>query len=134
MNHKLTDKDKKDWKKFTSSKDKIYNKDFIKKNRFFEKNIKKIDLHGLSLANANQAIEKFIYECFKGGVSKIIVITGKGLRSKNMSNKTINEIYNFAMKNGAIGGKLIGAGGGGFLLFYTNTPSRLRKAMIKKKT
>ena len=53
-------------------------------------------------------------------------------RSKNMSNKTINEIYNFAMKNGAIGGKLIGAGGGGFLLFYTNTPSRLRKAMIKK--
>jgi D-glycero-alpha-D-manno-heptose-7-phosphate kinase len=54
-------------------------------------------------------------------------------RSKNMSNKTINEIYNFAMKNGAIGGKLIGAGGGGFLLFYTNTPSRLRKAMIKKK-
>ena len=60
MNHKLTDKDKKDWKKFTSSKDKIYNKDFIKKNRFFEKNIKKIDLHGLSLANANQAIEKQI--------------------------------------------------------------------------
>ena len=54
-------------------------------------------------------------------------------RSKNMSNKTINEIYNFAMKNGAIGGKLIGAGGGGFLLFYTNTPSRLRKAMNNKK-
>jgi D-glycero-alpha-D-manno-heptose-7-phosphate kinase len=54
-------------------------------------------------------------------------------RSKNMSNKTINEIYNFAMKNGAIGGKLIGAGGGGFLMFYTNTPSRLRKAMINKK-
>ena len=91
MNHKLTDKDKKDWKKFTSSKDKIYNKDFIKKNRFFEKNIKKIDLHGLSLANANQAIEKFIYECFKGGVSKIIVITGKGLRSKNMSNPFVSK-------------------------------------------
>ena len=54
-------------------------------------------------------------------------------RSKNMSNKTINEIYTFAIKNGAIGGKLIGAGGGGFLLFYKNTPNRLRKAMAHKK-
>ena len=54
-------------------------------------------------------------------------------RSKKMSNKTINEIYSFALKNGATGGKLIGAGGGGFLLFYTNTPNRLRKAMINKK-
>ena len=39
-------------------------------------------------------------------------------RSKRMSNPKIDEIYNFAIKNGAIGGKLIGAGGGGFLLFY----------------
>ena len=54
-------------------------------------------------------------------------------RSKNMSNKTINEIYNFAMKNGALGGKLIGAGGGGFLLFYANSPNQLRKALTKKK-
>ena len=43
-----------------------------------------------------------------------------------MSNKTINEIYNFAMKNGALGGKLIGAGGGGFLLFFANSPNQLR--------
>ena len=54
-------------------------------------------------------------------------------RSKKMSNSTINEIYNFALKNGAIGGKLIGAGGGGFFLFYTNTPNKLRKALTKKK-
>ena len=54
-------------------------------------------------------------------------------RSKRMSNPKINEIYNFAIKNGAIGGKLIGAGGGGFLLFYTNTPNRLRKTLINKK-
>jgi D-glycero-alpha-D-manno-heptose-7-phosphate kinase len=54
-------------------------------------------------------------------------------RSKNMSNETINSIYDFALKNGAIGGKLIGAGGGGFLMFYTDSPSRLRKAMQKKK-
>ena len=54
-------------------------------------------------------------------------------RSKNMSNSIINNIYDFALKNGAIGGKLIGAGGGGFLMFYTNSPSQLRKAMNKKK-
>ena len=54
-------------------------------------------------------------------------------RSKNMSNLVINDIYDFALKNGAIGGKLIGAGGGGFLMFYTNNPNRLRKAMQKKK-
>tara|TARA_A100000164_G_C21861023_1_gene750072 strand:+ start:165 stop:1139 length:975 start_codon:yes stop_codon:yes gene_type:complete len=54
-------------------------------------------------------------------------------RSKKMSNSTIDSIYNFALKNGAMGGKLIGAGGGGFLLFYANSPNRLRKAMKKKK-
>ena len=54
-------------------------------------------------------------------------------RSKNMSNKKINEIYDFAMSNGALGGKLIGAGGGGFLLFYTNSPTKLRKAIKEKK-
>jgi D-glycero-alpha-D-manno-heptose-7-phosphate kinase len=53
-------------------------------------------------------------------------------RSKNMSNKTINDIYDFALKNGASGGKLIGAGGGGFLLFYTKTANRLRKAFLNK--
>ena len=46
-----------------------------------------------------------------------------------MSNKKINEIYNFAMNNGALGGKLIGAGGGGFLLFYANSPTKLRKVL-----
>ena len=53
-------------------------------------------------------------------------------RSSNMSNQTINEAYDYAIKNGALGGKLIGAGGGGFLLFYTNKPNRLRKAFHKK--
>ena len=54
-------------------------------------------------------------------------------RSRKMSNSTIDNIYNFALKNGALGGKLIGAGGGGFLLFYTNDPKRLRLAMKNKK-
>jgi len=50
-------------------------------------------------------------------------------RSKNMSNKQINDYYNYAIRNGAIGGKLIGAGGGGFLLFYSDTPAKLRNSL-----
>ena len=53
-------------------------------------------------------------------------------RSPNMSNPRVNEIYNYALSNGAIGGKLVGAGGGGFLMFYAENPERLRKAMKVK--
>lgn len=50
-----------------------------------------------------------------------------------MSNEKINHLYEYAKKNGAVGGKLIGAGGGGFLLFYTENPDKLRNAFQKKK-
>jgi D-glycero-alpha-D-manno-heptose-7-phosphate kinase len=50
-------------------------------------------------------------------------------RSGNMSNPQINEWYDHAMANGALGGKLIGAGGGGFLMFYVEDKARLRHAM-----
>ena len=50
-------------------------------------------------------------------------------RSGGMSNAKINEWYNLAMENGALGGKLIGAGGGGFLMFYADNKSKLRHAM-----
>ena len=46
-----------------------------------------------------------------------------------MSNPMINEWYDHAMQNGAVGGKLIGAGGGGFLMFYAEDKTRLRHAM-----
>ena len=55
----------------------------------------------------------------------------KKKRSKGMSNSQIDEWYTLAMENGAIGGKMIGAGGGGFLMFYTEDKVRLRKAMSK---
>jgi D-glycero-alpha-D-manno-heptose-7-phosphate kinase len=54
---------------------------------------------------------------------------GKRARSAGMSNERINEWYDLAMENGALGGKLIGAGGGGFLMFYAEDRARLRKAM-----
>jgi len=50
-------------------------------------------------------------------------------RSGGMSNPKINEWYDLAMENGALGGKLIGAGGGGFLMFYAEDKARLRHVM-----
>jgi D-glycero-alpha-D-manno-heptose-7-phosphate kinase len=50
-------------------------------------------------------------------------------RSGGMSNDKINEWYDLAMQNGALGGKLIGAGGGGFLMFYAEDKARLRHAI-----
>jgi D-glycero-alpha-D-manno-heptose-7-phosphate kinase len=56
----------------------------------------------------------------------------KKARSSGMSNTHINEWYDHAMANGALGGKLIGAGGGGFLMFYAGDKTRLRHAMREK--
>jgi D-glycero-alpha-D-manno-heptose-7-phosphate kinase len=53
----------------------------------------------------------------------------KRQRSAGMSNSQIDEWYNLGMQNGALSGKLIGAGGGGFLLFYSEDKARLRHAM-----
>jgi D-glycero-alpha-D-manno-heptose-7-phosphate kinase len=53
----------------------------------------------------------------------------KKQRSRQMSNSHIDEWYELGRRNGAVGGKLVGAGGGGFLLFYTTDRKRLRQAM-----
>ena len=57
----------------------------------------------------------------------------KKRRSGGMSNPQIDEWYELGRENGAIGGKLVGAGGGGFLLFYSEDHRRLRAAMAKAK-
>ena len=85
------DKDKLDWENFLNKKEKIPNKDFVhKKNIRYEK-IKKIDLHGYTIEEANKAIEQFIQKSFDENVTKIIVITGKGLRSKNVENPYLSK-------------------------------------------
>ncbi len=55
----------------------------------------------------------------------------KKKRSGHMSNPQIDEWYGLARRNGALGGKLVGAGGGGFLMFYTPEPAKLRHALLK---
>ena len=54
----------------------------------------------------------------------------KRSRSTGMSNEQINNWYELALRNGAVGGKLVGAGGGGFLLFYADDPTTLRTALL----
>ena len=56
----------------------------------------------------------------------------KKRRSSGMSSNRIDEWYQHAMSNGALGGKVIGAGGGGFLMFYAGDKTRLRHAMREK--
>jgi D-glycero-alpha-D-manno-heptose-7-phosphate kinase len=55
----------------------------------------------------------------------------KKRRSAGMSNPSIDEWYELGRRHGAIGGKLVGAGGGGFLLFYSEDHRRLRAAMAR---
>ena len=82
MNSKISEKDKKNWEEFLSSDQKLPNKD----NEQAETQVKKtrtLDLHGKSLEGANQIIENFIKKSFEDRVQKLIIVTGKGLHSKN---------------------------------------------------
>ena len=93
MNKKISDKDIKDWLKFTEGKEKVFDKDLSNKTTEQTKLEKTIDLHGNTLENANKIIEEFIENCFSNGVSKINVITGKGSRSKNKDNPYQSENF-----------------------------------------
>ena len=80
MSNKISDKDKKDWESFLSSDEKLPNKDF-KLSKGKTLNVNRIDLHGFTLEQANNILEKFINNSYENGVSKITVVTGKGLHS-----------------------------------------------------
>ncbi len=91
MIKKISDKDKKDWKKFVESNEKIENKDtqiFSEEKQFSEKII---DLHGYTLEEANKKIFEYIKDCYSNNVKKINIITGKGLRSKNLNDPYLSN-------------------------------------------
>ncbi len=92
MNKKITPEDIKEWKKFTSSKETAENKDYyLDQKKTSTPKIRKVDLHGLSLDEANKKIETLIDKYFMEGVEKIIIITGKGLRSKTTNNPYVSK-------------------------------------------
>ena len=86
MKKKISDKDKKDWENFINNPESLENKDKKNSEIFSGKFEKSIDLHGYTLDDANQKIFEFINYCFSQEVYKINIITGKGLRSKNLEN------------------------------------------------
>ena len=90
MNNRISDKDKKDWNKFISDKNPLPNKD-SQNNKKKTNKIKSIDLHGYSLDEANQTIKNFIIKCFNDEVSKLIVVTGKGLHSENEKDPYVSK-------------------------------------------
>ena len=115
MNKKISDKDKRDWQDFLNSTDKLENKDqkiSLTPKRYIERSI---DLHGYTLDEANQKMNSYIEECFINGVNKINVITGKGLRSKNLNdpyqsnNLSIlkHSVPNFIKSNNQLMSKII---------------------------
>ena len=91
MKKKISDQDKKDWKRFIDSNEHLENKDknYISSSKNFKK--KTIDLHGYTLENANKTINDFITKCYLEEVSIINVITGKGSRSKNKEDPYLSK-------------------------------------------
>ena len=114
MIKKISEKDKKDWENFINKNEKVDDKD-----NFLKKNLKntdhmEIDLHGYSLDEANKKIFEFINECYEKNIKSINIITGKGLRSKNVEDPYSsadlgmlkNSVPNFIKNNSELMSKI----------------------------
>ena len=88
----VSSKDKKDWTDFTKQIGNISPKedDLLQANIEINK-VPKLDLHGFSLSQSNKIVKKFIIESFNRGYKKLLIITGKGLRSKSYNNTYVSE-------------------------------------------
>ena len=136
MNKNISDKDKKDWDDFLNKDEKLTNKDTaLIKNKIFKTKI--IDLHGYSLEEANKRVETIIDKSFKENISKIKIITGKGLHSQNKKNPYVSKdlsilkysVPEFIQNNISLMKKIIemkdaevdDGGGGAFYVFLRKT-------------
>ena len=90
MNDKISDKDKKDWEKFLSNKEKLPNKD-QNFSRAKKEKVRSLDLHGYTLEEANLKIVNFIQQSYLDKVNKLIIVTGKGLHSQNESDPYVSK-------------------------------------------
>lgn len=101
-NYTVPPKEKKEWSDFTKKIEHVYDKDleFSKtSNEKFKKNkVPKLDLHGFTLDNANREVKNFIIKFFNKNYEKILIITGKGIRSKVYDNPYVSEKLNI-LKN-----------------------------------
>ena len=88
-------KDRNDWISFTKKMGSITTKevDSVQQNLKINK-VPKLDLHGFSLSEANKEVKKFIIESFQDRYKKLLIITGKGLRSKSHNNPYLSEKLN----------------------------------------
>ena len=91
MKKKISSEDLKVWKKFTSSNETLYNKDINLKKKQNSYIVKKIDLHGFTLESANKKVKEMLLSYYKKNVSKVIIITGKGLRSSKEKNPYVSK-------------------------------------------
>ena len=82
MTDKISNKDKKDWEDFLLKNETLHDKELTKDIKK-TKTSRILDLHGFSLDEANNKVESFLHTCFNQGVSKVVIITGKGLHSQN---------------------------------------------------
>ena len=90
MNSSISDKDKKDWENFLSGDETLLDKD----KNLKEKSVKKIqsfDLHGFSLIDANKKMSELIVNSYNLGISKLIIVTGKGLHSENEKDPYVSK-------------------------------------------
>ncbi len=92
MNYDISNKDKSDWENFLSKDEKLLDKDAIIKNKKKNK-IQTIDLHGYTLDQANIKVESFIIKAFEEKISKLIIVTGKGLHSQNEKDPYVSKDY-----------------------------------------
>ena len=90
MNSKISDKDKKDWEEFLSRNQKLPNKDNSKK-KLERGKVTSIDLHCYTLEEANRTVENFINRSFENNISKLIIVTGKGLHSHNANDPYVSK-------------------------------------------
>tara|TARA_Y100000816_G_scaffold272884_1_gene238709 strand:- start:737 stop:1150 length:414 start_codon:yes stop_codon:yes gene_type:complete len=90
LSNDISDKDRKDWEDFVSSKQKLFDKDHKKQTKTYLES-RSIDLHGYTLEEANQAVETFINKSYLENVKKLIIVTGKGLHSQNEKNPYVSK-------------------------------------------